>query len=157
MILPVIIPLGKGYKTVDIYQNIDFKIYIIEDICEAVNKREKIAHTKNRCKDFALTLHSDFVVFNDSDLKHLYETNFEEMMQFFKNNKEYGAVSLLRDRVKNHVCNGVTMFKYEALKVIDFGNSPYLPTCHCLFESLKKANFKFDYLDDKIRIEEIKE
>jgi hypothetical protein len=156
MKLPVIIPLGRGLIPIDIIQDIELEIYIINDICENENKRIRESHTKNRCRDFALNLSSDYIVFNDSDLKHLYNTNFSEMKNFLKNNKEFGAVSLLRaNTVFNHICNGVVMFRFDALKSIDYGNNPFKSSCKILEFSLRRNNWNYKYLDEKIRIEEV--
>lgn len=155
--LPVIIPLGRGRKPVEIEQSLEIEIYIIHDICESDQKFERIAHTKNRCRDLAKILDSEFVVFNDSDLRHFYSTNFEEMKKFLEENKNFGAVALKRcETAKNHICNGVVMFRKNCLNYIKFDGNIYMPTCFPLRDSLLKNNFGYKYLDEKIRIEEIK-
>jgi hypothetical protein len=158
MILPVIIPLGENYKVCEIKQDIDFEIFVVKDICDSKFKRERIAYTKNRCKELGISLNSEYVVIQDSSLVHLYETNFSEMKKILDENKKIGAVSLLRKRHRftnfwyEHICTGCVMYRLEVLKIVDFGNSKISPTCLTVAKSIVKNNWFYKYLDNKFRI-----
>jgi hypothetical protein len=125
---------------------------------ESIGKRERIVMTRKKCQGIALGVDAEFVIFNDSDIEHLYDDNFEKMLSFMTDNDDYGAVALLRRKyVKGiHICSGCFMARKSFLLDIDFSTvSPPLPTCHSIMSSAVKCGVKYDYLDKTIRVKHI--
>jgi hypothetical protein len=116
---------------------------------------------RNKCKEEAIKYNEEFCVIQDDDIVQLNSDNFKDMQEYLINNSSYGAVSIggrTKDHSKilTHIGISCVMFRLDCLKKIVFIPSTKR-SCMCgdVTATIRELGFKFDYLDDKIRILEI--
>jgi hypothetical protein len=132
-------------------------IEIVNGIFDPIKpKYVRIAQSKDISRLLAIQSGCDFAILHDNDLLNLYDTNYDEMVDFLKLNTLHGAVSLFRGS-KDHVCDGVICIRREALRRLRFYNRECRISCHSVIDSLDAAGWLYSFLDDKIRIKQIKE
>jgi hypothetical protein len=169
--IPVLIPMIKGTELNKKVENsILFQSILVNIVkCYAPGKKhyqryngkdriknEPIA--RNRCKEEASRLNEEYVIIQDDDIVQLDYNNFKLMREFLINNKEYGAISIggrtkERNKISLHVKINCVMYRLECLKKINFIEST-IKSCMCgdVTKSIIDNNYKFNYLDDKIRV-----
>jgi hypothetical protein len=172
--IPVLIPMCKNTelnkKVEKSILSQSILVNIIKCYYEGTKKRQRCYDeerlinepiVRNICKEEAIKLDKKYVIIQDDDILQLNYDNFKVMREFLINNLDYGAISI-SGRTKDHnnsdkhIKIGCVMYKIECLKKISFIESS-IKQCMCIdvTKSIRDQNYKFNYLDDKIRFMEI--
>lgn len=151
-----IINQGSEYEIIDCTMNESYPKYV------------RIAYAKEKLRKYAMRFINEFIVFNDKDIKNLYNDNFQKGIDFLIKNKNYGAIAFSRDYIKdanrliynrpsNHICNGVMVVRTSILNKMSFALTIPIkvPDCFSVGLSLQKAGYLYGYLDGIKRIEHI--
>ena len=122
-------------------------------------KHQRIAMVKNVAREAAIKSGCDFMICHDADIEDLFPDNFEKLQDFLNKNSDYGAVSLMRMRSlipsSFHICDGVIMIRRQALEFLNFNFIPNCCDCISVKKSLNTQGFKYDYVDDLIRVKHL--
>lgn len=112
------------------------------------------------CQQQAIAYHEEFCIIQDADIVQLDKGNFIEMKNFLAENEDYGAISIggrTKDHniILNHIGISCVMFRLDCLKNIVFTRSTK-NACMCedVTRSIRDINYKFNFLDNKIRVVE---
>lgn len=141
-------------------QTISCDIELVKcDFDLSIDKANRIALSREKTRECAQKDSGEYLVFHDSDILNLYEDNIEVMLKFLQNHLDYGIVSLCRDyRYEGHIICSVMMIRRTVLNLLDFysllPNRP-LHGCFAIMKSALSHNFKYDYVDEKVRIKHI--
>ena len=113
------------------------------------------------CQSNAIKLNDEYCIIQDDDIVQLHKNNFELMQNFLINNKDYGAISISGmtnnpNKIPDHVKISCVMFRLECLNKIEFIRST-TNNCMCadVTRSIRNAKYKFDFLDEQIRVMEL--
>jgi hypothetical protein len=116
---------------------------------------------RNKCKEEAIKYNEEYCIIQDDDIVQLNSDNFKDLQSFLINNTDYGAVSIggrTKDHSKilTHIGISCVMFRLDCLKKIVFIPSTKR-SCMCedVTAAIRDLAWKFDFLDNKIRVLEI--
>jgi hypothetical protein len=172
--IPVLIPMIEGTelnkRIEDSIQSQSLYVNIIKCYAPGKKTRQRDYNSdrlkyepmaRNKCKEEASQYNEEYCIIQDDDIVQLNCNNFQDMREFLINNIEYGAVSIggrTRDhsKVLTHIGISCVMFRLACLKKITFIQSTKR-NCMCgdVTSAIRELGFKFDFLDDKIRVVEI--
>ena len=124
--------------------------------CDERLKYEPIA--RKECQKKAIELNEEYCIIQDNDILQLDNNNFKDMQEFLINNNDYGAISIGgrtkdHNKILNHIGISCVMFRLDCLKKIEFINSTKR-SCMCedVTKSIRDLGYKFNFLDNKIRV-----
>jgi hypothetical protein len=172
--IPILIPMIEGTelkkRIEDSIQSQSLYVNIIKCYAPGKKTRQRDYNSdrlkyepmaRNKCKEEAIKYNEEFVVIQDDDIVQLNSDNFKDMQSFLINNSSYCAVSIggrTKDHSKilTHIGISCVMFRLDCLKKIIFKRSS-IDRCMCgdVTSAIRKLGYKFDFLDDKIRVLEI--
>ncbi len=104
-----------------------------------------------------------YTAMQDSDIRHLRETNFEEMIAFLDGNPAWGGVGLYQGAAgksinlePKHVRLSCFILRNELWRLLRFDEKSKRCLCNYVAETIRTAGFRFGFLDaDNRRITEI--
>jgi len=123
-------------------------VYSISDFDAGGGRFKAIAKVRNEIVELAKKIDDEFIVMNDYDVIHE-KDNIKDMLNFLKENKDFGGVALTpkknHELEPNHIGMYCVMFRREALK--EFDATPE-GSCECLSiaKSIRK-NWRYGLLE----------
>ena len=142
-------------------------VFIYDEEKNSTDKYYNIARGHDIGKKLTMESSDEFMVFQDSDIKHLYTNNFELMQKFLREHENFGGVALgdtmgklsglleYDPKIDNHICQTCCMLRKNALKNVDFSIIGPYGVCSSQCVSLSKVGWRYGYLSKELRLENV--
>jgi hypothetical protein len=114
---------------------------------------DNIMFARNAC--LSAMVDQDFAVINDNDCIHLFPDNIQVMKNAFIQDSKLACIALRKNNSKrsDHISVGCMMFPFLFYKLgIKFRYNMLNCECTMLTTEIKNMGFKCEYIDDKVRI-----